>query len=264
MAENKKNITEQERSQELTSDAFLGGRLSILQPVKGFRAGSDSVLLAAAVEASPGEKVLDLGCGVGTIMLCLASRVPGLDITGIDGDEHAISLAQKNLHRNKIPGQVFCYEVGSHTSFPLPKGHAFNHIVFNPPYFDEARYTPTPMHEKKAARNSRADFLLESLRWSYKRLQEKGRIWIIYPTKHLDQLLHALQGAKFGSLQVLPLWPKKGLPSKRIIVQAEKNGKKSFQLCSGHVLHEEGGSPTQLAQYVQRDGGALAWSGMAP
>lgn len=259
MAENKKNITEQVIPQGLTSDAFLGGRLSILQPVKGFRAGSDSVLLAAAVEASAGEKVLDLGCGVGTIMLCLALRVPGLDITGIDGDEQAVSLAQKNLQRNKIPGQAFCHHVGGHTSSPLPKGLFFNHIVFNPPYFDEARYTPTPMCEKKRARNSKADFLLESLRWSYKRLQEKGNIWIIYPTKHLDHLLHTLQEAKFGSIQVLPLWPKKGVASKRIIVQAEKRGKKSFQLLSGYILHEEDGTPTHLAQEVQREGGALAW-----
>ena len=33
----------------LTEDGFLGGRLRILQPEKGFRAGIDSVFLAAAI-----------------------------------------------------------------------------------------------------------------------------------------------------------------------------------------------------------------------
>ena len=41
----------------LTEDGFLGGRLRILQPEKGFRAGIDSVFLAAAVPCAPGDAV---------------------------------------------------------------------------------------------------------------------------------------------------------------------------------------------------------------
>ena len=56
---------------ELSNDAFLGGKLKLLQPRTGFRAGIDSVLLAASVTASPGEKVLDIGIGVGAVLFCL-------------------------------------------------------------------------------------------------------------------------------------------------------------------------------------------------
>ena len=48
-----------------TTDDFLGGRLSIVQPKTGHRAGSDAVFLAAAVDAQAGEAVLDAGAGVG-------------------------------------------------------------------------------------------------------------------------------------------------------------------------------------------------------
>ena len=41
----------------LTEDGFLGGRLRILQPEKGFRAGIDSVFLAASIPCAPGESV---------------------------------------------------------------------------------------------------------------------------------------------------------------------------------------------------------------
>ena len=50
---------------ELTDDAFLGGRVQAWQPAKGFRAGLDSVTLAAAVPARPKEQVCELGTGVG-------------------------------------------------------------------------------------------------------------------------------------------------------------------------------------------------------
>ena len=36
---------------DLTRDAFLGGRVTLLQPRRGYRAGTDPVLLAASVEA---------------------------------------------------------------------------------------------------------------------------------------------------------------------------------------------------------------------
>lgn len=52
-----------------TTDGFLNGALQIEQPATGFRAGSDAVLLAAAVAAATATgklNVLDVGCGVGT------------------------------------------------------------------------------------------------------------------------------------------------------------------------------------------------------
>jgi tRNA1Val (adenine37-N6)-methyltransferase len=69
---------------ELTRDGFLGGRLALLQPRDGYRAGTDPVLLAAFVPAREGESVLDLGCGAGTAALCLAARVPVLELHGLE------------------------------------------------------------------------------------------------------------------------------------------------------------------------------------
>ena len=57
----------------LTEDGFLGGRLRILQPDKGYRAGIDSVFLAASVPCGPGETALEAGIGTGVAALCLAA-----------------------------------------------------------------------------------------------------------------------------------------------------------------------------------------------
>ena len=68
------------------TETFLEGRVKARQPESGFRSGTDAVLLAAAVPAKAGETVLELGAGAGTASLCLAVRVPGLAVTGVEKD----------------------------------------------------------------------------------------------------------------------------------------------------------------------------------
>lgn len=50
----------------------------------------------------PGERVLDLGCGTGTLALALQRHEPGAAITGVDGDEAMLEQA-----RAKAPAIAF-------------------------------------------------------------------------------------------------------------------------------------------------------------
>ena len=60
----------------LTDDAFLDGKLQILQPEKGYRAGIDAVFLAASIPAVDGETVFEAGIGAGVAAMCLLARNP--------------------------------------------------------------------------------------------------------------------------------------------------------------------------------------------
>ena len=65
---------------DFTTDEFLGGKLKIKQPAKGYRIGIDTVLLASATKPRDNAKVLDLGCGVGGVSLCLLSNHPNISV----------------------------------------------------------------------------------------------------------------------------------------------------------------------------------------
>ena len=90
---------------ELSCNEFLGGRVRLWQPLSGYRAGVDPVLLAASVPATAGQTVLELGCGAGAAILCLAARVPGLHLTGVELQPAYADLARRNAAENDHPTQ---------------------------------------------------------------------------------------------------------------------------------------------------------------
>src|SRR5579871_3449186 len=89
-----------EFSGETTEDAFLGGKLRLRQPKSGHRAGHDAMLLAAATPARPGDRVADLGAGVGAAGLAVARRVSAIDLVLVEGDDGLAALASANARAN--------------------------------------------------------------------------------------------------------------------------------------------------------------------
>src|SRR5208282_2971379 len=85
---------------DLTEGHLLGGRVRYAQPRRGFRSGIEPVLLAAAVPARTGERVLEAGSGAGAALLCLAARVAGISGVGVERDPALTALAAHNAAAN--------------------------------------------------------------------------------------------------------------------------------------------------------------------
>src|SRR4029078_6261784 len=91
---------------DLSEDAFLGRQLRLRQLKSGHRAGHDAVLLAAATSARSGDRVADLGAGVGGAGLALARRVAGIDLVLVEIDAVLAELARANAPSNAIQPQI--------------------------------------------------------------------------------------------------------------------------------------------------------------
>ena len=77
--------------------------------------------------------VLDLGTGTGAIALALAKEQPQAKVKGIDFNEAAVALAQRNAERNGIANITFTQ---SDWFDQIDKHERFDVIVSNPPYID--------------------------------------------------------------------------------------------------------------------------------
>ncbi len=128
---------------DTTEDALLGGRVRLLQPRRGYRVAVDAVLLAAAANVQPGARTLDLGAGVGAVGLCLAARVAGCSVTGLELQSALAELAERNARLNGWTDRMRI--VVHDLAHPLPGDLGlFDHVVTNPPYLAAAVADPSP------------------------------------------------------------------------------------------------------------------------
>ena len=241
---------------EVTDDAFLGGRVFVWQPANGFRAGLDSVMLAAAVPAAPRQNICDLGSGVAVASLCLAARVGGLHIAGVEIDRDLAEIAQANAARNR---QAASFDVVVADVLKRPRTlvrQSFHHVITNPPFHNVERGTRAPEAGKARATSVHARELTEWLRFARALVRPKGWITAILPPEQLGVALRALAPDGLGT-EVIPLWPKAGVAAKRIIIRTRMNSNAGLRLLPGLVLHNADGSPSTAADFVLRQGEAL-------
>lgn len=245
-----------ETFESVTADAFLGGALTVRQPVRGYRAGLDAVMLAAAVPAQPGERAIEFGTGVGTSSLCLLWRVAGFSVTGIEAEASFAALARHNAHANGFSGRFDCI------SAVLPRvpnqvaANSLDHVFFNPPYGEGSGGTLSP-HPSKARATAMVQTMIgEWVRAAMRLLKPGGRLTVIHRAEALTNILEPLQG-RAGAIEIIPLWPRAGAAATRIVIRARKAYRTPLTVHSGLCLHGTGGGFTPEAEAILRRGGGL-------
>jgi len=244
---------------EITEDRLLNGRLILRQPRRGYRAGLDAALLAAACDAAPGQSVLEAGCGPGAALLAAAARRPGVSFVGVERDPEAVTLAQANILANGLKDRVSVV-AGDVTSRPAALGlKRFDAVMANPPFFDDPGAIRGPAPERQGAYLADGGLQVWS-QFLLKAVREGGSITVIHRADRLADLLAQLgQGA--GSFRIRPVQPFADEPAKRVLVRAIKTGKAPLLLLPAMVLHDRsGGKHTAQAEAVLRGEADMGWS----
>lgn len=245
----------------LTEDGFLDGRLRILQPEKGFRAGIDSVFLAAAVPCAPGETVYEAGIGTGVAALCLVARNPTVHVTGIEVAARYALLCEENARRNGCAENIRVIHADVKEALrkdlaAMPAHGSFSHAFANPPYFEDGKGTPSPNLLKAQAHAFGPDNLELWVKVLATMVMLRGTVTIVHRADALGKLLQAMED-RFGDIRIAPLYAREGTAASRIIVQGVKGSKAPMQLLPGLVLHDNSSQFTPEAEAILRHG--MAW-----
>ena len=247
---------------ETTEDAFLGGRVMIRQPKRGYRAGIDAVFLAATVpDAVAGLSALDLGAGVGTVGLCAARRCLDAEIVLLEREPALAAFARENIARNDLSGRVRVVEaaVGTSALEIAAAGLApesFDQVLANPPFHAEGRGTPAPDALKAMSHAMPEAGLDDWVRFMARMAKPGGVATLIHKAGALGEVLAAF-GNRFGDIRVLALHPREGAAAIRVIVSGIKGSRAPMKVLAPLVLHGEGTGFAPVAAAVLREGAGV-------
>ena len=224
---------------------LLNKKVALDYSGRGFKPCLDSVLVAAAAKVKEGQRVLDAGCGIGAVSLCILERVPGCAVTALDHMQENIDQTLHNASLNKGHVEAICADL-----LEFKTDAPFDHVVTNPPFYEDGTYMHSPDHAKASAYGG-----VSLARWISscgRALKSHGCLTLICPVGRLDDALSALS-EKFGAVEIIPLWPRQGQAAKRVILHAVKGRQSPVTLHGGLVLHDETGAYTKKAEAVLRD-----------
>jgi tRNA1(Val) A37 N6-methylase TrmN6 len=240
-----------------SDDAILDGRLRLRQPLRGHRIGHDAILLAAATGARAGDRIVELGAGVGASGLALLARVPGASVTLVEVDPVLAALAAENIVRNQFAARAraVALDVGASVeafaSVGLSPG-SVDRVLMNPPFNDPARQTISPDPRRRTAHAAEPDTLSLWVGVAERLLNPAGTLTMIWRADDLDDVLAALS-PRFGSVTILPVHGRAGQPAIRVLLRAAKPGRVPSVMLPALMLNDAGGKPTRESERVLRD-----------
>jgi tRNA1(Val) A37 N6-methylase TrmN6 len=247
---------------QVTEDLFLGGRLLLRQSEKGHRAGTDAILLAAAVPAEASGLAFDVGAGGGAAGLALAKLHPQVTLGLIDNDPVAAALARDNLRINGLVGRVYEADVLNAASLReagLVAGSA-QLVITNPPFLDPTRARLSSHPGKRAAHvmpQAGAGPLAAWISACMDLLEDGGLFLMIHRPEALGEILASLS-TRAGALTILPVQPRVEKAAVRILLRAKKGSHAPLMIAPALVLHDEQGF-LHHADQINRGEALLTW-----
>jgi tRNA1(Val) A37 N6-methylase TrmN6 len=243
----------------VTDDAVLGGRLKLLQPARGHRAGHDAILLAAA--APRARHAIDLGAGIGTAGLALLARRTARHVILVEIDRDLARLAEINARRNGFfrHADVIACDVDklARRGGPLTPGRAgMDLAIMNPPFNDSAHKHASPDPARRRAHMASAADLDPWVRAADRLLKPGGKLVLIHRPEAMAAILSALAG-RFGAAELIPVHARADAAAIRLIVRAAKGKRAMPALRPGLVLAGTDGKPTPEAEAILRGAAAL-------
>ena len=236
-----------EDEEAITSDTLRAGRVRIFQPARGARMSLDPVLLEGFL-APPHGRFLDIGCGTGALSFLLLARDPAAIGVGVELQPRLAALAARGRDANGWQSRLEIVAGDVRTPHPLIGAAAFDLVATNPPYRTLTGSRRPPDDERALAHQEIALALPEWVARAARAVRPGGRVAAIFPAERAADLLAELGAHDLTPSRMRSVHPRAGEPASRVLVEAERGGKRPFLIEPPLLVHVDGARYTPEVQ----------------
>lgn len=220
-------------------DRLFAGKLILAQPAAGHRAGTDAVLLAAAIPHDA-RVIADLGSASGVVGLRAAQINPAAQVTLIERDADLVAMAKTNIAANGLESRVLArradaFKLGRETDLR----EAFDCVATNPPFLDAASARVSANRNRARAHVMEGTFV-DWIKGAVTILAPKGRLVMIHRADQLAEILVAMKG-RLGGISLRFIHAEADGAAIRVLVQGRKGSRAPVGVLPALVLNARGG-----------------------
>jgi tRNA1Val (adenine37-N6)-methyltransferase len=223
---------------ETTVDTLLGGRVTLIQPRRGFRSSLDPVLLARFL-AAPYGRFLDIGCGTGALSFSLLAGDARATGVGVELQPRLARLTALGCERNGV-GDRFTLIEGDVRTAATSAGLApesFDLVATNPPFRRVERGQSSPHAERAVANHEVTLTLAEWLDVARRAVRPDGRVGVVYAAERLPELLAGMSERDLTPVRLRAVHPFVDRAAVRVLVEAQRGSRRPLSVEAPLVLH---------------------------
>lgn len=189
---------------DVTHDRLIGD-VYLYQRRGGHRTGTDDVLTAyyAAHRKTlgPDDAYLDLGCGVGSVLLMTAHSLRPSESVGVEAQAESVALASRALR--ELPKDFSPVRVLHRDFRELDLGRRFALVTGSPPYFPTSAGVLPSDPQRLACRFELRGGVEAYCDTAARHLREDGRFFLVHQTACEARVVAAAQAARLHVHSVL-------------------------------------------------------------
>ena len=193
---------------------YLTGDWRLFQKQRGHRWSLDDLVTAAV--AAPhatrlgAKTMLDLGCGLGRVLLMMAWRFPEADVTGVEAQDDRAALGRRSIAWNGVEHRCRIIDGDLREVATLPADARFELITGTPPYFPKGTGPESEKSHAAAcrfeARGGIEDYALAAARW----LTPQGRFVVCTAALESARVVSAAKHARLHVIEHVEIVPRAG------------------------------------------------------
>ena len=226
---------------ERLDDLNLDG-LCVIQNANGYCFTSDSVLLANFINAGHKDNCIELCAGCGVVSVIMGHKRKPQCITMVEIQSEQVDRIKRTFDYNKMNANIICSPLqGIHKTLGFGK---FDVCYFNPPYEKSAKISSINEEIAVSTHEIKVN-LREIVEESAKLLKFGGKLFMVYPTNRLAELLYELKIQNIEPKKMTIIHPKATKNAELALIYAVKGAKPGLVVTPPLVERDDNNKQTE-------------------